>query len=65
MALNTNLEVEIPQRKKRVFVAEDFDPSTWENIEPYYTNLLERELASVDDLQAWLKDWSELDAVLG
>lgn len=57
--------VEIPQRKKREFVAEDFNPSTWEAIEPYYKNLLERDINSLAGLQAWLKDWSELDAVLG
>lgn len=58
-------DVEIPERKKRIFVAEDFDPAKWENIEPYYNNLLERELATLEDLQNWLKDWSELDAVIG
>jgi hypothetical protein len=42
MSTQTNNTLEIPERKKRSFVAEDFDPSTWEAIEPYYKNLLGR-----------------------
>ncbi len=57
--------LEIPERKKRIFVAENFEPSTWEAIEPYFKNLLEREIDSLEALHNWLKDWSEFDAVLG
>ena len=57
--------LEIPERKKRIFVAENFEPSTWEAIEPYFKNLLEREINSLEVLHNWLKDWSEFDAVLG
>lgn len=60
-----NEVIEMPERKKRAFVAEDFNPSTWEAIEPYYVNLLSRELNSLAALNSWLKDWSEFDAVLG
>lgn len=65
MTSETYQGIEIPERKKRSFVAEDFDPSTWEAIEPYYKNLLGRNINSLQELQSWLKDWSELDAVLG
>lgn len=65
MSTETNQILEIPERKKRSFVAENFDPSTWEAIEPYYKNLLNRNINSLDELKNWLKDWSELDAVLG
>ncbi len=65
MTSETYQGIEIPERKKRTFVAENFDPSTWEAIEPYYKNLLDRNINSLDELKNWLKDWSELDAVLG
>ena len=65
MSTQINQALEIPTRKKRTFVAENFDPSSWEAIEPYYKNLLERTINSLAELQSWLKDWSELDAVLG
>ncbi len=65
MTLQKNQAIEIPVRKKRNFVAEDFDPSIWETIEPYYKNLLERNISSLEELKKWLYDWSELDAVLG
>lgn len=65
MTSETYHGIEIPERKKRTFVAENFDPSTWEAIEPYYKNLLDRNINSLDELKNWLKDWSELDAVLG
>lgn len=56
--------VAIPVRKKRNFVAEGFKGDTWGAVEPYYQNLLARDIASVDELQQWLRDWSELDAIL-
>ncbi len=65
MTNETQQGIEIPKRKKRNFVAENFDPSTWDAIEPYYKNLLERTISSLEGLKNWLKDWSELDAVLG
>lgn len=65
MISETNDVLEIPERKKRIFVAEDFNPATWEAIEPYYNNLLGREITSAEALHSWLKDWSEFDAVLG
>lgn len=57
-------EANIPVKKQRTFVAEDFNPGEWSSIAPYYTNLAERELNSLEALQQWLRDWSELDTVL-
>lgn len=56
--------VEIPKRKQRVFLPEEFDPVSWEVTEPYYHNLLSREIHSVSDLRQWLRDSSELDGAL-
>ncbi len=57
-------EANIPVKKKRSFVAEDFNPNEWASLEPYFTELLERSINSVADLNQWLKDWSELDTAM-
>lgn len=57
--------VEIPKRKQRVFLTEDFEPVSWDVTEPYYHNLQSREINSVSDLRQWLRDGSELDGALG
>lgn len=52
------------KRKKRHFVSEDFVPENWASIEPYYKQLLEKEINSVASFKSWLRDRSELEAVL-
>ncbi len=52
------------QKPKRNFVAEDLVVNSWEVIQPYYQDLANRELNSDSDFHQWLKDRSELDAVL-
>ncbi len=47
------------------FVPADFDPSNWDQIAPLLTQLIDRPLDSVDDVQAWLLDMAEFDAILG
>jgi len=44
-------------------VPADFCLETWDKLEIYFRDLEQRPLSSVADLQKWLKDWSELDAV--
>ncbi len=48
----------------RKFVKQDLQINTWSDIEGYYTNLLSRAIASKEELIQWLKDKSELEAVL-
>ena len=52
------------KRKKRTFVSEDFVPSTWENIEVYYNQLLEAELTDVQSFRDWLRNRSELESII-
>jgi len=54
----------ILQRNPRKFIAEDLKIGAWEDIKPYFENLLNRELAENSDFEKWLEDRSELDAVL-
>lgn len=42
----------------------DFEVTNWELLEPYFKNLLEREINSIESLEQWLKDSSELEAVI-
>jgi oligoendopeptidase F len=49
----------------RKFLPEDFTITNWPALEPYFQNLLQRELNTKADLEAWLRDMSELEAVIG
>ncbi len=48
----------------RNFLPANFVVNTWEALAPYFTDLLERDLNSVSDLEHLLRDRSELEAVL-
>lgn len=51
-------------KRNRKFIAKDLTVKAWEDVEPYFKNLLDRDLNSTTDLEIWLRDRSELDAVL-
>lgn len=53
------------KKLERHFIPEDFVVTDWEHLEGYFKDLLEREISSVTDLQSWLRDMSELEAVVG
>ena len=46
------------------FVPTDLDPGDWAQLEPLYQDLLDRPLDSAEALRQWLKDYSELAAVV-
>jgi oligoendopeptidase F len=48
---------------KRSFVPEHVDPGKWDQLEPLYQPLLDREIGNVCELEKWLADVSELTAV--
>jgi oligoendopeptidase F len=48
----------------RTFVKVDFTVTTWELLKPYFTDLQQREINSVAELEKWLIDYSELTAVI-
>jgi len=56
--------LEIPQRPKRKFLPEDFKVSSWEELKPFYEDLLNRNINSTAQLRSWLKDRSELESVI-
>jgi oligoendopeptidase F len=53
------------QKLPRKFLPEDFAVKDWQSLEPYLKDLLDRPINSRQDLEQWLKDMSELEAVVG
>ena len=56
--------VNIPHRPARKFVAEDLVVDSWDKIATYFQDLLEREIQTIEELEKWMLDRSELEAVL-
>jgi oligoendopeptidase F len=59
-----NATVEVPKRPLRKFLPENFAVTSWESLKPFFNNLLERDLQSVNDLKKWFLDRSELESVI-
>lgn len=59
--MNASADIKKIERK---FLPPNLVVDKWETIEPYFKELLDREINSKDDLEKWLKDVSELDAVI-
>ena len=57
-------KIEIPQRKPRTFIGEEFALNSWQDVKPLYENLLHREIANAHDLRKWFIDRSELESYL-
>jgi oligoendopeptidase F len=49
---------------ERHFVPADFVITTWDKLEPYFKDLLERKITNPEELEQWLKQMSELEAVV-
>ncbi|RAV98560.1 M3 family oligoendopeptidase [Pseudochryseolinea flava] len=56
--------IEVPKRPVRKFLPEKFEVTTWENLKPYFDNLLAREISAMNDLKKWLQDRSELESII-
>ncbi len=51
-----------PLTNNRIFIPKDFKLNTWEDLAPYYEQLLQKEINSAEELEQWLTNRSELDA---
>ncbi|MEP6583724.1 MAG: M3 family oligoendopeptidase [Ginsengibacter sp.] len=49
---------------ERKYIPENLKVENWEVLEPYFKELLTRETNSKDDLEKWLADMNELDAII-
>lgn len=54
----------IPKRPERRFLPESFAVTDWAALKPYFDQLLARPLDSLPALKNWLRDRSELEAVV-
>ena len=52
------------QKTPRHFVPKEFIVTDWQKLEPYFKDLLERNIESKELLEKWLHDLSELEAVV-
>ncbi len=54
----------VPEPRRQKFLPRNFELTVWGELKPYYDNLIERPIQCVQDLEDWIKDRSELDAVV-
>ena len=54
----------LPQRPLRQFLNEQFELSTWDELQPFYENLQNRAIQNKTDLRQWFLDRSELESYL-
>ena len=52
------------KKAERKFIPKDLTVTGWESIEPYFEQLLAREISSKEELEKWLVDMSELEAAV-
>lgn len=52
------------QKLERSYLPKDFIVTDWASLEPYFQELLERPINSKEELEKWLKDVSEVEAVV-
>lgn len=58
-----NYSAEI-KKLDRNFIPTNFKITDWVHLEPFFKNLLERHITSGPELEKWMKDISELEAVV-
>lgn len=56
-------EIEIPVKQPRRFLPADLKIDSWAAVEPYFIELKDRAINSKEELEKWLRDTSELEAV--
>jgi oligoendopeptidase F len=60
--MNYTANISTPERK---FLPGAFEITDWKSLEPYFEDLASRQIGSKQDLEKWMKDASELEAVIG
>lgn len=58
-------QLERPSSKyPRKYAPNDLNLKEWSALEPQYQGLLSAELTTLNDLEAWIMNWSEMDAIV-
>lgn len=52
------------QKTPRTFLPQDFKLIDWPELEPYFKILMDRDISTVESLELWLHDQSELEAMI-
>lgn len=52
------------EKRERKYFPESFEPENWETVEPEVRRLVEKEIASVDDLEEFIYEMSELTDIV-
>lgn len=59
------MPVSPPPRLPRRYIAESFCFQTWNDIEPFVQELIDRPIHSANELHRWMLDCDELDRIIG
>ncbi len=54
----------VPEPRKREFLPEEFKVTVWSRLKPYYNELLHRSITSIAELEQWIFNWNELNALV-
>ena len=54
----------VPEPRKREFLPEEFKVTVWSRLKPYYNELLRRPITSMSEMEQWIFDWNELNALV-
>ena len=54
----------VPEPRKREFLPEEFKVTVWSRLKPYYNELLRRPVKSISELEQWIFNWNELNALV-
>ncbi len=52
------------KKTTRTYLPENFTVTDWDSLEPYFKELVDRDISSIEKLEQWLKDQSELEATV-
>ncbi len=52
------------KKLERKYIPQNLIVENWESLEPYFKELLEREISSKEELVKWLADMNELDGII-
>lgn len=63
MKMTVNVSADI-QKLERNFLPADFVVTDWDHLKPYFEDLIDRNITSKSDLEKWLQDISEIEAVV-
>lgn len=58
------IQPEIARADVREFLSREFELRSWDSIMPYFENLKDRSIGSIEDLEKWMQDLSELESYL-